>query len=220
QHILFCATGGGMSGEADGTVFIVDDDDAFRDSLCWLLESAGHRIVAYAAAENFLTAYEPDQAGCLVLDIRMPGMNGLELQDELKRRELTLPIVFVTGHGDVPMAVSAVKKGAAEFIEKPFNDRAFLGLIEKALKLDAAQRREQTRKMTVTARLEKLTSREREIMRFVVAGKMNKTIADELCISIKTVEAHRSRVMQKMGVDSVAALVQLALEIDPRRSAH
>ena len=130
-----------MSVEADGTVFIVDDDDAFRDSLCWLLESAGHRVVAYAAAENFLTAYEPDQAGCLVLDIRMPGMNGLELQDELKRRELTLPIVFVTGHGDVPMAVSAVKKGAAEFIEKPFNDRAFLGLIEKALKLDAAQRR-------------------------------------------------------------------------------
>ena len=106
-----------MSVEADGTVFIVDDDDAFRDSLCWLLESAGHRVVAYAAAENFLTAYEPDQAGCLVLDIRMPGMNGLELQDELKRRELTLPIVFVTGHGDVPMAVSAVKKGAAEFIE-------------------------------------------------------------------------------------------------------
>ena len=143
-----------MSVEADGTVFIVDVDDAFRDSLCWLLESAGHRVVAYAAAENFLTAYEPDQAGCLVLDIRMPGMNGLELQDELKRRELTLPIVFVTGHGDVPMAVSAVKKGAAEFIEKPFNDRAFLGLIEKALKLDAAQRREQTRIMTVTDRLE------------------------------------------------------------------
>jgi FixJ family two-component response regulator len=150
----------------------------------------------------------------------MPGMNGLELQDELKRRELTLPIVFVTGHGDVPMAVSAVKKGAAEFIEKPFNDRAFLGLIQKALKLDAVQRREQAHKMTVAARLAKLTAREREIMRFVVAGKMNKTIADELCISIKTVEAHRARVMQKLGVDSVAALVQLALEIDPRRSAH
>ena len=209
-----------MSGEPDGAVFIVDDDDAFRDSLCWLLESAGHRVVAYAAAENFLAAYEPDQPGCLVLDIRMPGMNGLELQDEMRRSALTLPIIFVTGHGDVPMAVSAVKKGAAEFIEKPFNDRAFLGLIQKALKLDAAQRREQTRKMSAAARLEKLTSREREIMHFVVAGKMNKTIADELCISSQTVEAHRARVMQKLGVDSVAALVQFALEMEPRRSAH
>lgn len=209
-----------MSTYPDAAVFIVDDDDAFRDSLCWLLESAGHRVVAFAAAENFLADYDPCQPGCLVLDIRMPGMNGLELQDELKRRALPIPIIFVTGHGDVPMAVSAVKKGAAEFIEKPFNDQAFLGLIVKALKLDATQRREQIRKMTAAARFEKLTSREREIMRFVIAGKMNKTIADELCISMKTVEAHRARVMQKLGVDSVAALVRLALEFDHPRTAR
>ncbi len=209
-----------MSTNPDATVFIVDDDEAFRDSLCWLLESAGHCVAAYPSAEKFLTGYDSEQPGCLVLDIRMPGMNGLELQDELTRRALVIPIIFVTGHGDVPMAVSAVKKGAAEFLEKPFNDQAFLGLVEKALTIDAAQRREQARKLTVAARLEKLTSREREIMGFVIAGKMNKTIADELCISIKTVEAHRARVMQKLGVDSVAALVQLALEVDHSRTAR
>ncbi len=209
-----------MSAYPDATVFIVDDDAAFRDSLCWLIESAGHRVAAYPAAAAFLAAHDPQQPGCLVLDIRMPGMNGLELQDELKRRVIGIPIIFVTGHGDVPMAVSAVKKGAAEFIEKPFNDQTFLSLVEKALKLDAAQRREQARRMSVAARLDKLTAREREIMQFVIAGKMNKTIADELCISIKTVEAHRAKVMQKMGVDSVAELVQLVLETAPARGAR
>ena len=209
-----------MNAHPEVTVFIVDDDDGFRDSLRWLLGSAGHHVVAYPAAAGFLAEYDPRQPGCLVLDIRMPGMNGLELQDELKRRAIGIPIIFVTGHGDVPMAVSAVKKGAAEFIEKPFNDQAFLGLIEKALKLDAGQRREQVRRLTVAARLEKLTAREREIMQFVIAGKMNKTMADELCISIKTVEAHRAKVMQKMGVDSVAELVQLVLESGQARGAR
>ena len=209
-----------MSAYPEITVFIVDDDAAFRDSLCWLLESAGHRVAAYPAAAAFLAAHDPHQPGCLVLDIRMPGMNGLELQDELQRRVISIPIIFVTGHGDVPMAVSAIKKGAAEFIEKPFNDQTFLRLVEKALKLDAAQRREQARRMSVAARLEKLTVREREIMQFVIAGKMNKTIADELCISIKTVEAHRAKVMQKMGVGSVAKLVQIVLETAPARGAR
>ena len=209
-----------MSAYPEITVFIVDDDAAFRDSLCWLLESAGHRVAAYPAAAAFLAAHDPHQPGCLVLDIRMPGMNGLELQDELQRHVIGIPIIFVTGHGDVPMAVSAIKKGAAEFIEKPFNDQTFLRLVEKALKLDAAQRREQARRMSVAARLEKLTVREREIMQFVIAGKMNKTIADELCISIKTVEAHRAKVMQKMGVGSVAKLVQIVLETAPARGAR
>ena len=209
-----------MSAYPEITVFIVDDDAAFRDSLCWLLESAGHRVAAYPAAAAFLAAHDPHQPGCLVLDIRMPGMNGLELQDELQRRVIGIPIIFVTGHGDVPMAVSAIKKGAAEFIEKPFNDQTFLRLVEKALKLDAAQRREQARRMSVAARLEKLTVREREIMQFVIAGKMNKTIADELCISMKTVEAHRAKVMQKMGVGSVAKLVQIVLETAPARGAR
>jgi len=193
-------------------IYVVDNDDAFRDSLCWLLESAGHTVAAYADAESFLGALDPLQHGCLVLDIRMPGMSGLELQDELKRHGNPLPIIFVTGHGDVPMAVSTVKKGAAEFIEKPFDDRALLGLVENALTLDAGLRREQARRMSVATRIATLTQREREIMQYVVAGKMNKTIADELCISIKTVEAHRAKVMLKMGVDSVAQLVQLALE--------
>ena len=209
-----------MSAYPEITVFIVDDDAAFRDSLCWLLESAGHRVAAYPAAAAFLAAHDPHQPGCLVLDIRMPGMNGLELQDELQRRVISIPIIFVTGHGDVPMAVSAIKKGAAEFIEKPFNDQTFLRLVEKALKLDAAQRREQARRMSVAARLDKLTAREREIMQFVIAGKMNKTIADELCISMKTVEAHRAKVMQKMGVGSVAKLVQIVLETAPARGAR
>ena len=209
-----------MSAYPEITVFIVDDDAAFRDSLCWLLESAGHRVAAYPAAAAFLAAHDPHQPGCLVLDIRMPGMNGLELQDELQRRVISIPIIFVTGHGDVPMAVSAIKKGAAEFIEKPFNDQTFLRLVEKALKLDAAQRREQARRMSVAARLDKLTVREREIMQFVIAGKMNKTIADELCISMKTVEAHRAKVMQKMGVGSVAKLVQIVLETAPARGAR
>jgi FixJ family two-component response regulator len=201
-----------MSAHPSATVFVVDDDDAFRDSLGWLLTSAGHRVELFRSADRFLAGYDPQQPGCIVLDIRMPGMNGLELQDELKRRAHGIPIIFVTGHGDVPMAVSAVKKGAAEFIEKPFNDEALIGLVEKALKLDASQRREHARRMTVAARIEKLTSREREIMQFIIAGKMNKTMADELRISIKTVEAHRAKVMQKMGVDSVAELVQFVIE--------
>jgi FixJ family two-component response regulator len=193
------------------TVFIVDDD-ASSDSLRGLIESRGHRVAMHATAESFLAACDPQQSGCLVLDVRLPGMSGLELQDELKHRAIPLPVIFVTGHGNVPTAVSAVKKGAIEFIEKPYDEQALLGLIEDALKLDAAQRREHLRKTSVAARVATLTEREREIMQHVVAGKMNKTIADDLCISIKTVEAHRAKVMKKIGVDSVAELVQLTLE--------
>ena len=206
-----------MRAHAAATICIVDDDAAFSDSLRWLLQSSGYNVAAYTSAESFLAESDPTQPGCLVLDIRMPGMSGLELQDELKRRAIILPIIFVTGHGDVPMAVSAVKKGAAEFIEKPFNDQAFLGLVENALKLDASQRREQARKMSVASRVATLTQREREVMQHVVAGKMNKTIANELAVSIKTVEAHRAKVMQKMGADSVAELVQLVLESGHQR---
>ena len=146
-----------------------------------------------------------------MLDIRMPGMSGLELQDELKRRGLAIPIIFITGHGDVPMAVSAVKKGAFEFIEKPFNAQALLAVIDHALASDAETRRR-------AARFERLTSREREVMELIVAGKRNQDIAAELSISIKTVEAHRAAVMWKMGVDSLAALVQLVQSAGaPRR---
>ena len=183
-------------------VYVVDDDEALRDSLRWLLESAGHRVATCAGAEAFLATYAAEQGGCLLLDIRMPGMSGLELQDELKRRGHAIPIVFITGHGDVPMAVNAVKKGAFEFIEKPFNAQALLVLIDRALDIDAEARR-------AAARFGRLTKREREVMDCIVAGKRNQDIAAELSISIKTVEAHRAAVMWKMGVDSLAGLVKL-----------
>ena len=183
-------------------VHVVDDDAALRDSLRWLLESAGLRVATYASAEAFLETAAAAQGGCLLLDIRMPGMSGLELQDELKRRGYTIPIVFITGHGDVPMAVNAVKKGALEFIEKPYNAQALLVMVDHALDIDAEARR-------VAARLGRLTKREREVMELVIAGKRNQDIAAELSISIKTVEAHRAGMMWKMGVDSLAELVQL-----------
>jgi FixJ family two-component response regulator len=205
---------------ADATVFVVDADHAFRDSLRRLLLSAGRRVAAYADAESFLADCAPLQPGCVVLETCLPGMNGLELQDELRRRTIGLPLVFVTGHGNVPLAVSAVRNGAVEFLEKPVAEPTLLAVIESALKLDELQRRDQARKVTTAARREKLTLREREIMHFVITGKMNKTIADELRISIKTVEAHRAKVMKKMGVGSVAELVQLLIESGDARSGR
>ncbi len=190
-------------------VNLVDDDAALRDSLRWLLESAGHRVADYASAEGFLDAFDPVQRGCLVLDIRMPGMSGLELQDELGRRGSRLPIIFITGHGDVPTAVTAVKKGAFEFVEKPFNDQEFLRLIERAVERDANVRAETDGQRAFQERLAGLTQREREVMDLIVAGRRNREIAEALQVSIKTVEAHRAKVMQKTGVASLAELVQL-----------
>jgi len=192
-------------------VYVVDDDEAFRDSLTWLLDSAGLGVQAFDSAQRFLGGFRPQQHACLVLDIRMPGMTGLELQEELNRRPYSPPIIFVTGHGDVPMAVTAVKRGAVDFVEKPFSDEAFLELVQKALRLDAELRSRSAVKLSVVTRLATLTPREREVMERVIAGKLNKVIADDLAISIKTVEAHRARVMEKLGVSSVAELVQLSL---------
>jgi FixJ family two-component response regulator len=196
-------------------VFVLDDDAVFRESMQRALTAAGHRIAFYTDGRRFLADCDQQQAGCVVLETRLHGVSGLEVQSELKRRAIDWPLVFVTAHGNIASAVAAVRNGAAEFFEKPIAESVLMAAIEKALKLDALRRREHARKRMVAATLEKLTSRERQIMRFVVAGKMNKTIADELCISIKTVEAHRARVMQKVGVDSLAALVQLALQLDP-----
>ena len=193
-------------------VHIVDDDDAMRDSLKWLLESRGLEVDLYPSGEAFLAAFNRDFCGCLVLDVRMPGMNGLELYEQLRSRDSTLPVIFITGHGDVPMAVSALKKGAADFIEKPFNDQDMLRLIESCLKQDSARAAERAENASVAQRLQSLTQREREVLGLIVAGKLNKQIADELGISIKTVEVHRSRVMEKMGANSVAELVQLVLK--------
>jgi FixJ family two-component response regulator len=201
-----------MSAHAEATVYVIDDDHTFRDALRRLLSFAGHRVALHANAESFLAEYSPPHPGCVILETRLPGMSGIELQSELRQRAIGIPLVFATKHGDIPLAVAAVKSGAVEFFEKPVNEAALLAVIEKTLKLEAGRRREHARKLTVAARFEKLTSREREIMHFVIAGKMNKTVADELFISIKTVEAHRAKVMQKLGVDSVAELVQLAIE--------
>jgi FixJ family two-component response regulator len=193
-------------------VHIVDDDEAMRDSLKWLLESRGLKVELYHSGKAFLDAFDNSFCGCLVLDVRMPGMSGLDLHEQLGARASTLPVIFITGHGDVPMAVSALKKGAADFIEKPFNNQDMLRLIESCMKQDRAAAAKRAENASVTQRLGSLTQREREVLDLIVAGRLNKLIADELRISIKTVEVHRSRVMEKMGAASVAELVQFVLK--------
>jgi len=192
-------------------IYVVDDDEALRDSLRWLLESAGYRVTAYSTPQRFLAAYRPGAASCLVLDVRMPGLTGLELQQELNRRAQPLPIIFITGHGDVPMAVDALRSGAFHFLEKPFNDSQLLELIERAVAISGTAPLQQIQRRSAAARLAMLSEREREVMDLVVTGRKNKQIADELRISIKTVEAHRARIMEKMGVSSIAELVQATL---------
>jgi FixJ family two-component response regulator len=187
-----------------------------RDSLAWLLESNGLRVRSFESGEAFLDAWRADMAGCLVLDVRMPGISGLELHERLQALNSPLPIIFVTGHGDVPMAVSALKKGAADFIEKPFNDKEILRLIEQCLATDREQQSRRRRYAEISGRLAALTPREREVMDLMAAGRLNKQIADDLGISIKTVEVHRSRVMDKMEVRSVAELVQLVMKRPPQ----
>ena len=196
-------------------VYIVDDDEAMRDSLQWLIESQGLAVRTFAAAEDFLAACGDAMAGCIVLDVRMPGMSGLELYEKMNLRQCTLPVIFITGHGDVPMAVEAMKKGAVDFIEKPFNDKELLRVIGQCLERERATRAQRQREGETARRLAGLTEREREVMDLVLAGKLNKQIADVLNISIKTVEVHRARIMDKMGVRSVAELVQAVLPHRP-----
>lgn len=193
------------------TVFVVDDEEAVRDSLQWLLESKGLKVALFDSAETFLAAYSPSQPGCLVVDVRMPGMSGLELQEKLAELHYSLPVIFITGHGDVPMAVQAVKHGAIDFLEKPFNDKDLLAIIERSLEHDRQQRERLQQANSAQSRLASLTPREREVMELVVAGKLNKLIADQLNISIKTVEAHRAKVMEKVGAHSLAELVQIVV---------
>ncbi len=193
-------------------IYVVDDDVEFRDSLRYLLESEGYRVAEYATAEYFLATYQPALGACAVLDVRMPGISGLELQEEMLRRGHTIPIVFITGHGDVPMAVNAFRRGAVDFIEKPFNDAEFLARVEAAVKLNGPAFQDRARQLSAAVRMATLTRREREVMAHIVAGESNKLMADALHISIKTVEAHRARVMEKMCANSVAELVQLVME--------
>ncbi|MCB1907395.1 MAG: response regulator transcription factor [Rhodocyclaceae bacterium] len=187
---------------------IVDDDEAIRDALEWLFQTRGVACRSWSSAEAFLDALQPDWRGCIVLDIRMDGMSGLACFDVLRERECTLPVIFLTGHGDVPMAVSALKNGAFDFVEKPFNDNDLVDLVDKALEADARKQAQIATRDTVAQRLARLTTRESEVMELILAGKYNKVIADKLNISMRTVEVHRARVFEKMGVRSAVELAQ------------
>lgn len=189
-------------------VFIVDDDEAIRDSLSWLLRSRGVQNLTYASAEAFLEAWSPALAGCVLLDIRMEGMSGTELFERLIERGCTMPVLFMTGHGDVPMAVSALKNGAFDFVEKPCNDNELVDRVIEALKLDENRRLAAASADSVNQQISQLTARERQVMELVLAGKLNKVIADKLQISMRTVEVHRSSVFDKMGVRTAVELAQ------------
>lgn len=193
------------------TVFVVDDDAAVRDSLSWLIKSVGLNVETHGSAQEFLNACTPNRAGCLVLDVRMPGMSGLDLQEKLASVRIFLPVIIITGHGDVPMAVRTVKSGAFDFIEKPFNDQVLLDRIQQALEKDAEQRVQQGERDEISRRINKLTPREKEVMDLVVAGNPNKIIASELGISCRTVEIHRGRVMEKMQANSLSDLMRIGL---------
>jgi FixJ family two-component response regulator len=197
---------------SEPTVFIVDDDAAIRHAMEFLMRSVEMKYEIYRSADEFLSGWNATRCGCLVLDIRMPGMGGLELQERLRERGSSLPIIFITGHADVPMAVDAMQKGAFDFIQKPFRDQELLERIAAAMKADRARRAEHARKSDVSERMATLTPREREVMDLVVTGKPNKVVAYELGVSQRTVEIHRARVMDKMGARSLADLVRMSLE--------
>ena len=193
------------------TVYIVDDDEAVRDSLRWLLEANNYRVRAYASAEAFLAEYDEQQPGVLIVDVRMPGMSGLELQEQLIARKSSMPVVFITGHGDIPMAISTMKKGAVDFLEKPFDETALREIVGRMFE-QANQRLTQAKAVRQhEAMLARLTSREQQVLERIVAGRLNKQSADDLGISIKTVEAHRANIMEKLQVTTVADLMKVAL---------
>ena len=188
---------------------LVDDDDAIRDALAWLLRSRGIPCTAYPSAEAFLAEWTPELAGCIVLDMRMSGMTGLDCFDKLREMNSTLPVIFLTGHGDVPLAVATLKKGAFDFFEKPLNDNELATRIQEAMALDARQRAENATVDSLKARISNLTTREKQIMELVLAGKFNKVIADELNISMRTVEVHRANLFDKMQVKTAVELANL-----------
>jgi FixJ family two-component response regulator len=195
-------------------VYMVDDDAAVLDSLRLLLSSAGLTTTGFTSAQEFLEQYDPRQAGCLVLDVRMPGMTGLELQQSLNLRGATIPVIFITGHGDVPMAVEAMQHGAFDFLQKPFREHLLIERIQCALEQDRAGREELTQLERIRQRLDSLTPREREVLDLVTAGRPNKIMVVELGVSQRTVELHRARVMEKMGASSLAQLVRMVMDLE------
>jgi FixJ family two-component response regulator len=194
-------------------VMIVDDDAGVRNAMRSLLKSVGLASQLYGSAQEFLSTYNPSQPGCLVLDIRMPGMSGLELQQELNVRGATVPVIFMTGHGDIPMAVEAMQHGAFDFLQKPFRDQDLLDRIQKAIARDGKLRESLGEHTRIRAHLESLTDREREVLDLLVLGKQNKAIAQDLGVSPRTIEIHRARVMEKMNAQSVAELVRMMLDL-------
>ncbi len=199
------------STQQDCTIFIVDDDEAVRDSLRWLLEANGHHVQCFADAEDFLNTYDPQQLAILIVDVRMPGMSGLELQEVLIARNATLPMVFITGHGDVPMAVSTMKKGAIDFLEKPFNESDLRAIVARMMEQATERAQQVAQQRSHEEVLSRLTAREQQVLERIVAGRLNKQIAGDLNISIKTVEAHRANIMEKLEVTTVADLMKIAL---------
>jgi RNA polymerase sigma factor (sigma-70 family) len=193
------------------TVFIIDDDDGLRESLAFLMRSVGLAVQPFPTAEAFLEVHEPNQAGCLVTDVRLPGMSGIALQETLERRRTPLPVILISGYAEVPTAVKAMKRGAIDFIEKPFSNDVLLDCIRKAIDIDEARRRTPAARDRVLAYVERLSPREREVMQMMVAGTSIKEIAYDLGISDKTVEVHRSHVMKKMHVSSVVELVRIGV---------
>jgi RNA polymerase sigma factor (sigma-70 family) len=192
------------------TVFVVDDDASIRRALRRLIESVGLEVETYASGLEFLGKMERHKPGCLLLDVRMPGLGGLELQERLAAERILLPVVFLTGHGDVPMTARAMKAGALDFIQKPFNEQELLEAVMRAIEEDGRRRAREAERDSVRERVNQLTPREREVFSLVASGKMNKEIAAEFGISEKTIKVHRARVMEKMGADSLAELVLLA----------
>ena len=199
---------------ADGVVYVVDDDAAVRDGLKWLIESVELQVAPCPSAQAFLEAYDGSRPGCLVLDVRLRGMSGLDLQAELARRDISIPTIVVTGHGDVPMAVRAMKLGAIDFVEKPFNDQELLERIQKAIEGDLEARRGDRERAEACALLATLSPREREVLDLLVLGKANKEVADQLGLSTRTVEGHRARLMEKLACGSLAELVRLSLRAE------
>jgi FixJ family two-component response regulator len=196
----------------DPTVFVVDDDPDVRESLCYLIDSVGLPAKAYESAQDFLDAYDPNRPGCLVLDVRLQGMSGLDLQEQLTAWGATLPVIIITGYADVSTAVRSFKGGALEFIEKPFSDQVLLDRIQRAIETDRDKRERARRRATLDRRLARLTPREQEVLDLLVAGKTTKAIADELGLSVRTIEIYRGHIHRKMEVDSVIGLVRLVLQ--------
>jgi len=205
---------------APPTVFVIDDDDAVRGSLKLLFKSINLPVGVFASAQEFLPRYSADQPGCLVVDVRMPGMSGLELQQQLNLRGAMIPVIFITGHGDISMAVEAMQHGAFDFLSKPFRDQDLIDRVQRALEKDAVNRRAFGRSDSIRERLQSLTPREREVLELVTNGKPNKVVAADLGVSQRTVEIHRARVMEKMQANSLAQLVRMTLALSGESGAR